>query len=95
MRPQLNDGQKSAIEILRGNSNVFLTGAAGSGKSIFNAPLLTRSGYSNAGEYRGGGNIGWRPNFSQFFWTWSEKLIFADPRVSKFHQTLILNCAKN
>ena len=34
MKSQLNDDQQAAIEILQGDTNVFLTGAAGSGKSF-------------------------------------------------------------
>ncbi len=34
MPAQLNEDQQAAIEILQGDSNVFLTGAAGSGKSF-------------------------------------------------------------
>ncbi len=34
MKSKLNEDQKSALEILEGDSNVFLTGAAGSGKSF-------------------------------------------------------------
>lgn len=59
MTPELNPDQKLAIKVLQGQENVFLTGAAGSGKSfVLKAYLKSLS--ANSGDSGNSGNT-WVP----------------------------------